>query len=339
MAATGTIHKIGVSLFVMFGLVARRGEADDLPRAERVGFLSYDLRDGSIEELAGAQRDDVRRWSCTRATGAFRPLHPGELVLDWGDFAPTGGVGRFEIGYASNKPGPLEFEIVFYSNENGFNSVGRDVVAQFRLSGLPGAESGVTHAWIVSVAPGFGIVGGDLETSGSICEGRGLPDFGYTYHVSTPLLAGDLIGPLIAAPEPNAITCAAPGAEDAYDVFLVDANAPPPPPNNTLIAGVNTRYDGSYILGVAGFSQFYLALDAATGSPGCPKAGCATADFYPPGGNCVVDLSDLSVQLAHFGQAAGAIRTDGDIHPAGGDGDVDLNDLALLLAAFGTDCR
>jgi hypothetical protein len=48
-----------------------------------------------------------------------------------------------------------------------------------------------------------------------------------------------------------------------------------------------------------------------------------------------VDLSDLSILLAHYGMTSGAEYEDGDLD---GDGDVDLTDLSALLAAYGTSC-
>jgi hypothetical protein len=49
-------------------------------------------------------------------------------------------------------------------------------------------------------------------------------------------------------------------------------------------------------------------------------------------GDGVVDLTDLTILLAHFGTLGGATLQDGDIT---GDGSVDLGDLTLLLANFG----
>lgn len=45
-----------------------------------------------------------------------------------------------------------------------------------------------------------------------------------------------------------------------------------------------------------------------------------------------VDLSDLSLLLAHYGTPSGATFEDGDFDD---DGDVDLSDLAILLSAYG----
>lgn len=51
--------------------------------------------------------------------------------------------------------------------------------------------------------------------------------------------------------------------------------------------------------------------------------------------SCTVDLTDLAVLLAHFGQSSGATGADGDLD---GNGNVDLSDLAALLAHFGQTC-
>lgn len=78
-----------------------------------------------------------------------------------------------------------------------------------------------------------------------------------------------------------------------------------------------------------------------------PSAGCANgqpacddSDFYPAGGDCVVDLADLGQLLSSYQVGVGGkTRDDGDIFPAGGDGFVDLGDLGQLLSHYGTDCR
>ncbi len=59
-------------------------------------------------------------------------------------------------------------------------------------------------------------------------------------------------------------------------------------------------------------------------APDCPE------DLNSDG---IIDLSDLSILLTHFGGSGGP--ADGDID---GDGDVDLIDLSRLLTVFGTSC-
>jgi hypothetical protein len=52
-------------------------------------------------------------------------------------------------------------------------------------------------------------------------------------------------------------------------------------------------------------------------------------------GDGIVDLTDLTTLLAHFGMLSGAVFADGDMD---GDGDVDLGDLTVLLSQFGISC-
>jgi hypothetical protein len=49
----------------------------------------------------------------------------------------------------------------------------------------------------------------------------------------------------------------------------------------------------------------------------------------------LVDLSDLTILLGHFGMQSGATMADGDLD---GDGEIELGDLTLLLSAFGNAC-
>ena len=51
-------------------------------------------------------------------------------------------------------------------------------------------------------------------------------------------------------------------------------------------------------------------------------------------GDSDVDLADLQILLAHYGQT-GAEYSDGDLD---GDGDVDLADLQALLTVYGVNC-
>lgn len=80
-----------------------------------------------------------------------------------------------------------------------------------------------------------------------------------------------------------------------------------------------------------------------TYTAGCPSPGesgyYCNADI--DGSNdCLVMLNDLAQLLAHYGTTSGATRMMGDVNPPpNGDGDVDLSDLALLLAQYGDDCN
>lgn len=91
-------------------------------------------------------------------------------------------------------------------------------------------------------------------------------------------------------------------------------------------------------------------LGATIGQPdaGAPMIGGGyelTGGFWPGvaatpcagdlNGDRLVDLTDLSTLLSHFGVQSGATLADGDLD---GDGDVDLTDLTALLSNFGTAC-
>lgn len=94
-------------------------------------------------------------------------------------------------------------------------------------------------------------------------------------------------------------------------------------------------FDPAYTIGTAGVS-----FGTNSRSPGCSGALHSLTAPPPPcpgdvDGDRDVDLTDLSILLAHFGQGSGATRGQGDLD---GDGDVDLTDLSMLLAHFGTGC-
>ena len=100
----------------------------------------------------------------------------------------------------------------------------------------------------------------------------------------------------------------------------------------------NFRFDANVGPGAQGVSAT-LGLF----KPGTPESLAATGVIAPAGGNaCLgdldsdgdVDLQDLAILLAHFGQF-GASAAEGDTD---GDADVDLQDLATMLASFGTSC-
>jgi hypothetical protein len=80
--------------------------------------------------------------------------------------------------------------------------------------------------------------------------------------------------------------------------------------------------------GAAWYTYDIYPIQFAVVVGGEPCAGDVNGDFE-------VNLADLAILLAHFGQTSGANLEDGDLD---GDGDVALEDLAILLSAFGTTC-
>lgn len=85
--------------------------------------------------------------------------------------------------------------------------------------------------------------------------------------------------------------------------------------------------------------SFYFAFHNPIQGPNGPEYTASFRTWAPMAidlnGDDAVDLSDLTVLLAHFGMTAGATHADGDLD---GDRDVDLSDLAQLLAHFGAVC-
>ncbi len=75
-----------------------------------------------------------------------------------------------------------------------------------------------------------------------------------------------------------------------------------------------------------GFTNYDFEVDNITITPLAPDC---PADVDESGG---VDLADLNLVLANFGQTTDSGDTNGD-------GEVDLADLNAVLAAFGTDCE
>ncbi len=87
----------------------------------------------------------------------------------------------------------------------------------------------------------------------------------------------------------------------------------------TLMTWMDARNDANDI-----YAQ-NVNPDGSLGAPACP------ADLNHDG---VIDLTDLSIMLTHFGMS-GVTHDDGDLD---GDTDVDLDDLSALLVVFGTPC-
>jgi hypothetical protein len=120
------------------------------------------------------------------------------------------------------------------------------------------------------------------------------------------------------------------------DRGTVLADGPSPTATVSLAVGIHqitlTVADD---LGVTSTDGVTITVQAGGNCPHNPQL-CAGGDTN---GDCVVDLSDLTRLLAHFGTTSGATRLDGDLEPPGGDGDVDLADLTTLLGSFGNDCR
>ena len=267
-------------------------------------------------------------WSIERSGYYTSITDDGWSVLDWGDIAGPQAIGGFQFSYATAEMMPtlINCYMLFFAEENGFNSLDRVYLAGFNVIDLP--TGGPTwNGWTVTV---------DLEGSGSefIIDGSdidfdGLVDFGYVYAFP---LEWELTGPTVAG-DPNTESD---GMEDAFDSFIyVDAN-------DLISEYVGSWYwpdplpDGSHL-----YAQFYMQLYDGNVPDGCPNPGDSgrycTADIA--GDVCVVDLADLAQLLSNYGVTSGAVHDDGDVEPADGDGDVDLSDLAELLAQYNDDCR
>ena len=276
-------------------------------------------------------------------------------------------VGRFSFAYVTNALERPMLDLTFWGGENGHDSFAtRFPLAHFRLRDLPHAQDlnlppgtpvGVildvnlpADAPLVFVGPDLGDpnVGPPLprpdcqpdqdpncpycEALYSHCSGRGLRDFGYSFDFrlpgGVPFPPGDLTGPMLGMPDPNAAfagQCPAPGAQTLFDVFVAcspGGPCPAPGPNDPLIPDINTEYTGTFDSDL-GCGQLWLRLIAA-------GAGSCSGDLNGDGHR---DLLDLSILLQHFGGPGGP--SDGDLN---NDGSVDLADLAMMLDVFGTAC-
>jgi hypothetical protein len=299
-----------------------------LTRVQQTRHAVYDMQSGLVRPSGGPHtRGPTVCWDSTRTSGYFSQRQPNELVLDWGDADWTclGQVGSFQIGYATDLPGGVEIDVVFYSSDNGFDTFTRTPEYGFRLTGLPGSTSpGLYLGWYVTVNPATPI---NLGASADL-DGDALGDFSYSYHFRNADAGGTaLVGPLIAG-DPNV----APGIENVFDLFSIDPNVIVGP-NDFLLPDINTVYDGPFWYGGTPFAQFYMRLSSGDANEPPP---CCVGDIEPPGGDCDVDLVDLAVLLGDFG-GVGPHAGVGDIEPCLGptDQDVDGADLALMLSNFG----
>lgn len=339
------------------GLLASPALASsDLLPVRNIRYANYDAAAGKLSRtLTSGARNGTTCWDSTRTTGFFTSRPVTQLVLDWGDLSPTSctTVGCFQIAYATDSSAPITVDVVFYIDENGFDSVGRTPVAAFRLTGLPGGVSGpgIYNGWIITVDVNCGV---DLSAATDL-DADGCLDFGYSYQFrGTGDGSGGTAerhGPLIADADPNIIPFPAKGIEDAFDRFSVDPNSPPGP-NDLYLPDVNTLYDGTFFFGGNPFAQFYFQIQSCDPNDAidievveCPFGNCVNPEL-----NCVytitsvtmlgdldhdgdVDITDLAILLSNFGTASGATPDDGDLD---NDGDVDITDLSLLLSLFGT---
>jgi hypothetical protein len=297
-------------------------------RVDQTRHVAIDLRTGARAPLHGALRGLEPCWDSSQNAFYFTSRDRDEVLLDWGDLAADCAqrINAVTISYGTiDMPEDVELDIVFYENDDGFNSTGRDLNSVLRLSGLPHATTpGAYVAWVVTLELAAPI---DLSGAGDL-DGDHLGDFSYTFHFrNAPLNDQGFVGPVIAG-DPNVAT----GAEDSLDIYRLEPNDPAGP-DDVLLPGVNITYYGTFWFRVP-FGQFYMVLQQ--GDPNTPFA--CLGDIEPPGGDCDVDLSDLAILLSNFGVTSGATRDNGDIQPDAGDGDVDLGDLSLILAEFGQAC-
>ena len=319
--------------------------APELLPVKGMNYATYDMATGEMHQTMGPMRYGDSVWSAKERSGYYTTITDDQwAVLDWGDIAAPQDIGGFAFSYSTAEllPTRISTILLFFAEENGFNTDGRVYLAGFNVTDLP--TGGATfNGWTVTV---------DLESQGMtfVLDGSdidfdGLADFGYSY--TFPVFEGTSTFPLDTGPtiagDPN---IEGPGMEDAFDSFGLD----PLDPN--LVMG---DYIGSWWFQGVIFAQFYMELFDGNSGPDewpCPNPGdsgkycVADIDTGTPGDNCVVGLGDLARLLSFYGTTSGAEWEDGDVDPArdkdtgeGGDGDVDLGDLAELLSQYGDDCN
>jgi len=326
-------------IWLLLGAAACPVIADGrLQPVHEIRHARYDLRTGTISEPSGpAQRNNVVVWSSTVTVGLFSSYTSSELVLDWGDLVPQAAINEFQLAYATDSSAPITIDVIFYDNENGFDSFGRTPVTSFRLRNLPGGTGGLGFytGWLFTVDLSGGF---EFPLGGADLDGDSLADFGYSYafHGTGDGSGGvqQLHGPFITTHDPNIVPPnVGPGAENAFDLFSEPNTGLEP--NELKVPGFNVLFDGTFWFGGDPFAQFYMQLCADANTP----ANCCVGDISPPAGDGLVNLPDLAQLLAAFG-STGPPGIIGDIYPCPciGDGIVDLFDLATLLSAFGLSC-
>jgi hypothetical protein len=313
---------------------------DILPVKGIAGQRLYDMATGQQTPAGFDTRVGPVVWDSTQSSGYFWGGQGAqEIALDWGDFLGVPPIGGFGWGYATNGSNGLSMLLTFYTDDNGWNQKGRDIVAGFLFTGLNGTITPTNcklfWGWMyrAELFTPFILAANDLD-------GDGLGDFSYTYwfdHATLHGCANAVIGPLIAG-DPNApLNPGCPGVENAFDIYN-DPNYIPAPgyfdPNLT-------HYVGSYWFGGVPFAQFYMELMAGS----CPNKGdsgryCEAdiANF-----DCMVGLPDLAQLLGNYGCTTGCTVLMGDVDPYDrwfpGDGVIGLGDLAELLGQYGDNCN
>lgn len=177
---------------------------------------------------------------------------------------------------------------------------------------------------------GAGIYGWDFEIANSVVWGntgdmqiRGGPAVVYSNVQAGFAGAGNI------AADPRFADA---GASD----YRLTAGSPCIDAGNTTLAGGDAPVD---LDGAARFLNDPGTMDTGVGSPSQWLVDMGAFEFQGhscPGevnGDGRVDLADLALLLAEFGQDGGLLESDQD-H----DRDVDLTDLALVLANFGAAC-
>lgn len=306
-------------------------------RPDSVGYKHgvYDFATGRVEadwRTRCLGRLDPIIWQSQRTTGYFLDLRncgrPGEiteLVMDWGDVIPQDVTGC-TIAYgtdATTDPNAITLIWAYSNNTNGFGDNEIRFIAGFyaRLPGLPPGFPYQYVGWFVTFD--FFGSGNEFALGDRDLDADGRADFGYCY---TVLDYGDSTrsGPVIS--EPND-PLSGPGAVDAFDLYVQDANHPCADPNAMFF------YDGTYDFGGAPFAQFHMVLYGGRLCC-CPYPGCDDGDLDC---DCDVDLADLSDLLDAFGCNVGdpCYNADDDID---GGGAIGVSDLSALLSQYGNLC-